>query len=200
MLAVDSADGAIIQDLLLPVETSEEFAQYVAQDLKIWPIWICPIRKKAGEGDIVGWPFYNTVEHTRGSGKKVPSKGKGALIFNFGVWGPTDPTPSAVYKTNRALEQKLRDMRGMKVPYAANFYTEEEFWNLYDKREYDRLRKKWHAEALPSMYDKVQRRQDQKETGDRKVRTETAALTWTETIFSIWPLTGLYQTFHALFG
>ncbi|OAL57034.1 FAD-binding domain-containing protein [Pyrenochaeta sp. DS3sAY3a] len=171
MLAVDSADGAIIQDLLLPAETSDEFAQYVAQDLKIWPIWICPIRKKAGEGDI-----------------KVSSRGKGALIFNFGVWGPTDPTPNAVYKTNRALEQKLRDLRGMKVPYAANFYTEDE------------LRKKWHAEALPSMYDKVRRKQDQREAGDGKVSAETAALTWTETIFSIWPLTGLYQMFHALFG
>ncbi|KAF2820006.1 hypothetical protein CC86DRAFT_449631 [Ophiobolus disseminans] len=115
MLATDSADGAIVQDLLLPCETSEAFVEYVATELEIWPLWICPIRKKAAA------------------------------------------EKQSVRKTNRNLEQKLRELRGMKVPYAANFYTEDEFWDLYDRQRYSDLQRKWHAEALPTMYDKVRR-------------------------------------------
>ncbi|KAF1841437.1 FAD-binding domain-containing protein [Cucurbitaria berberidis CBS 394.84] len=194
MLAADSADGAIIQDLLLPVDTSNAFTEYVAEELKIWPLWICPIRKKAADGNVWGWPFYQTRKQTTVGDPSI----RGELILNFGVWGPTDPTPSVVRKTNRDLEQKLRELRGMKVPYAANFYTEQEFWDLYDYKEYERLRKKWHAEALPDMYDKVRRKQDWG-TEEGEVELGVRETTWKELILQIWPLGGLYQTFHVLF-
>jgi delta24-sterol reductase len=45
----------------------------------------------------------------------------------------------------------------MKVPYAAAFYTEVEFWGLFDRERYERSRKRWHVEALPAIYDKIQR-------------------------------------------
>jgi delta24-sterol reductase len=127
MLSTDSADGAIIQDFLLPVETSEAFVEYIDKELGIWPIWICPIRRQAGGKENVGWPFY----------KSAVSEEKDEMTLNFGVWGPTDPTPEAFRRTNRVMEQKLRELRGMKVPYAANFYTEEEFWSLYDREKYE---------------------------------------------------------------
>ncbi|CAO2657668.1 Nn.00g037940.m01.CDS01 [Neocucurbitaria sp. VM-36] len=202
MLATDSADGAIIQDLLLPVETAEVFTEYVAEELKIWPLWICPIRKKAAEGDVWGWPFYKDRNQTSTRKLTLHPKSEvsvipGELTLNFGVWGPTDPTPSAVHKTNRDLEQKLRELHGMKVPYAANFYSEQEFWDLYDREEYERLRKKWHAEALPSMYDKVRRKRYQ-EGEETKVGPTVREMSWKESLLQIWPLAGLYQTFHVL--
>jgi delta24-sterol reductase len=61
----------------------------------------------------------------------------------------------------------------MKVPYSANYYTEAEFWNLYDREKYNTLRKKWHAEALPSMHDKVRRRQVDENEEDRPVPVPT---------------------------
>ncbi|EAT91866.1 hypothetical protein SNOG_00371 [Parastagonospora nodorum SN15] len=155
ILAVDSADGAIVQDLLLPVDTSEAFV------------------------------------------RAVPKK-KGELTLNFGVWGPTDPAPAAVRKTNRDLEQKPRELRGMKVPYAANFYTEDEFWSLYDRPKYDDLRKRWHAEALPSMYERVRRVQTQDISREEGTR-EPQGQTWKEAVLTTWPLGGLYRTYHVIF-
>ncbi|KAF2034420.1 FAD-binding domain-containing protein [Setomelanomma holmii] len=203
MLATDSADGAVIQDLLLPLETSGAFVEYVNEVLNIWPIWICPIRKHPDAANILGWPFYKAANATAGTSRSNSRRDgsastKGELILNFGVWGPTDPTPTAIQKTNRDLEQKLRELRGMKVPYAANFYTEEEFWALYDRDAYEKLRKKWHAEALPSMYDKVRRKQADTSGGDDSTK-RPQKLTWKEAILQIWPLGGLYQTFHVLF-
>jgi delta24-sterol reductase len=202
MSSTDSADGAIIQDLLLPVDTSEAFVEYVNEELNIWPLWICPIRRKAGGKEIVGWPFYKTENKsatTSGldNGKAVVLEEKDEITFNFGVWGPTDPTPAVFRKTNRRLEEKLGELRGMKVPYATNFYTEDEFWDLYDRRKYEELRKKWHAEALPNMYDKVRRRQSP-EAVEEKASEEPQPVTWKDRILQIWPLAGLYQMAHAV--
>jgi delta24-sterol reductase len=204
MLATDSADAAIVQDLLLPLETSEAFVDYIATELGIWPLWICPIRKKATAERIVGWPFYEAEGEGRAAVGQSLNKGnvswsKEELTLNFGVWGPTDPTPSAVRKTNRALEQKLRDLRGMKVPYAANFYSENEFWDLYDRKKYEHLRKKWHAEALPTMYDKVHRNQTFHEVEAEGYTEAKHGMNWKEKMLHTWPLGGLYQMFNVLF-
>jgi delta24-sterol reductase len=203
MLAADSADGAIVQDLLVPIDTSESFVDYIDKELKIWPLWICPTLKKGNSENIVGWPFYKTKDKTNTATKRIHTKStaskiKQDLVLNFGVWGPTDPTPTAVRKTNRDLEDKLRELCGMKVPYAANFYTEEEFWHLYDRSKYDELRKKWHAEALPSMYDKVRRGQPRDVNEEEQVK-EPQRQTWKEAVLTTWPLGGLYQTYHVLF-
>jgi delta24-sterol reductase len=202
MSSTDSADGAIIQDLLLPVDTSEAFVEYANEELNIWPLWICPIRKKAGGKEIVGWPFYKTENKsatTSGldNGKAVVLEEKDEIAFNFGAWGPTDPTPAVFRTTNRRLEEKLGELRGMKVLYAANFYTEDEFWDLYDRRKSEQLRKKWHAEALPNMYDKVRRRQSP-EAVEEKASEEPQPVTWKDRILQIWPLAGLYQMAHAV--
>ncbi|KAF1913575.1 hypothetical protein BDU57DRAFT_558579 [Ampelomyces quisqualis] len=202
MLATNTADGAVIQDLLLPVETSEAFVDYVDKELNIWPLWICPIRKKRTREGIVGWPFYKTESSTATTTEPNATNPahlnpKGDLTFNFGVWGPTDPTPAAVRKTNRNLEQKLRELRGMKVPYAANFYTEEEFWAQYDRPKYEQLRKKWHAEALPNMYDKVRRKKQ--DVDNDAADKEPEKLTFADKILRVWPIGGLYQTYCVVF-
>jgi delta24-sterol reductase len=80
----------------------------------------------------------------------------------------------------------------------SNFYTESEFWDLYDRPKYEMLRKKWHAEALPNMYDKVRRKPESEHNHDVSAE-DTGALTWKEWTLSIWPLAGLYQTCHVLF-
>lgn len=200
MLAGDTADTSIVQDLLLPLNASEAFVTYVGQELKIWPVWICPILKKSGAEDIVGWPFYKTHNDAKdaidvGSKTKPRPSSKDELTLNFGVWGPIDPDPTAVRTINRGLEQKLRELHGMKVPYAANHYTEEEFWELYDREKYDGLRKKWHAEALPNMYDKVRRKQDKHD--ERPMQDgRPEKMTMKERIMYTWPLGGLYQMYR----
>jgi delta24-sterol reductase len=164
MSSTDSADGAITQNLLLPVGTSEAFIEYVNEELSIWPLWIRSICEKTSGKENVGWPFHKTK--TQIAAAKNPDDGKATVLeekdemtFNFGVWGSTHAPPAVFRKTNRRLEEKLRDLGGMKVPYEANFYTEDEFCALYDRPKYEELRNKWHAEALPNMYDKVCRRQ-----------------------------------------
>lgn len=200
MLSTGSADFAIIQDLILPVETSEAFVDYVGKELKIWPLWVCPIRKKPEDGDVWGWPFWRestpTDDTVRKRGKHN-SAGKGELTLNFGVWGPAvgdDLVASG--ELNRQLEVRLKELHGMKVPYSAAFYTEEEFWTLYDRKRYNELRKKWHAEALSTVYDKIKRYEESVEDQDAG---EDEAMSLKERILWIWPFGGLYQLYRVLF-
>jgi hypothetical protein len=77
MLASGSADFAIVQDLIIPVETSEAFVDYVAKELQVWPLWICPVRKKVEDGDIWGWPFWKDKSATNDSVRKeTPEAGR----------------------------------------------------------------------------------------------------------------------------
>ena len=56
---------------------------------------------------------------------------------------------------NRAIEQKVLALRGKKWSYAYSFFTEKEFWQMYDKQSYIALRKKYHSENLPTIHDKI---------------------------------------------
>ncbi|KAN0116940.1 FAD-binding domain containing protein [Hyaloscypha variabilis] len=117
----------IIQDLGLP--------------LGIYPLWLCPLR--------IG----RDVNFQRvGRGGNVDEL---ELAINVGVWGPGPDNFREFVDENRRLERRLGEIGGRKWLYAHTYYTEEEFWKLYSKEEYERLRRKYCAETLPNIYTKV---------------------------------------------
>lgn len=92
-----------------------------------------------------------------------PASGHGAseLILNVGLWGPCPTKRQGEFVTlNMDLENKLFELSGGKALYAHTFYTEDEFWRVYNRNRYDALRKKYGATTLPSAYDKVKRPSD----------------------------------------
>ena len=76
----------------------------------------------------------------------------------------------------------------MKWLYAHAYYTEDEFWNIYDRKWYDALRVKYHATSLPSVYDKVKI-----DINAQKKRSVSG-------IWAIWPLSGLYGVAKVVVG
>ena len=56
---------------------------------------------------------------------------------------------------NRKLELHASELYGAKLLYARTYYTEEEFWRIYKREPYDEVRKKYKAEGLPNVYDKL---------------------------------------------
>ncbi|EAW07036.1 FAD binding domain protein [Aspergillus clavatus NRRL 1] len=50
---------------------------------------------------------------------------------------------------NRRLKGKVHALGGKKWLYAHAYYTEDEFWPLYNRSENDRLRDRYHASYLP---------------------------------------------------
>ena len=117
-------------------------------------------------------------------------------IISIGVWGPCMPRGTDFVVLNRALEAKVASLGGLKWVYAHNHYTPSEFWSNYDKQWYDNLREKYHAEYLPSMYEKTKFDWEAEEKAIR-----SSWLRWVcSFVWWIWPVPGIYGLVCCLVG
>lgn len=173
------ASKYIIQDLLLPDTTAGEFIKWVSIRFGFWPLWLCPL--KLGQ-QISMHP-------------KVATGPEDDVSFvNVGVWGPGPPNYAQFVELNRQLEQKLRELGGIKWLYAQAYYTEEEFWDIYDKPWYDGLREKYRATHLPTVYQKVH---VDLSNMDKKPETWSG---WVKSlIWNVWPVSGVYGVLKTLY-
>jgi FAD/FMN-containing dehydrogenase len=153
----------VVQDLAMPYESAAEFVDFAHEKFGIYPLWLCPLK----EGRV---PTFHP--HNR--------KTKSDQVINVGLWGASSGDRHEFIRKNRSLETKLKELGGMKWLYAQAFYTKQEFWETYDKEWYDRLREKYHATYLPTVYDKVNT-----EVKNGQPRS------WISFILQIWPLPGI---------
>lgn len=159
----------IVQDIAMPFATAEALVDYTAQELSIWPLWLCPLKRRAPP---TFHPFTTTPVAAAAAAAAPPTDNRmgiyneqqqqqqeeAPMMLNIGVWGWGPSDPATFQAANRALEHKIRDLGGMKWLYAHTYYDEPEFWSMYGGREwYDALRHKYKADVagLPSVYDKV---------------------------------------------
>lgn len=157
-----TSQTCIIQDLAIPRDRCVEFVQFLEERLKIYPLWLCPI--KDSPRGIMRRPKGTANQAFPRDSIQGPSPCPSYSI-DIGVWGVpnhgNDPysrdTVDKFVGDNRAIERKLAETHGLKWLYAQKFYTEEEFWTVYDRAEYDKLRERWKANRLPSVFDKVKR-------------------------------------------
>ena len=162
----------VVQDLALPYATAQEFMEYADETFGIYPLWLCPLKQSPLP------TIHPHLNEKEADGKTLKP------MLNIGLWGWGPPSHDEFVKKNRDLEHKLRILGGMKWLYAHTYYTEDEFWNVYDRPWYDALREKYNATTLPSVYDKV------------KVDIETgrgaADRTVKESLIKRWPFGGIY--------
>lgn len=126
----------VVQDLTIPLDKSIEFLGYIDKKTHIYPLWLCPVK-----------PEPRSPLSCNGLGTP--------LAMNIGVWGPRIANYKKFKKLNRDIETELTRYHGKKWMYAHTYYTEADFWGIYDKKWYDALRTKYKATTLPNMYDKV---------------------------------------------
>jgi len=174
----------IIQDVAIPYPKAEEFMEYLDTTFKQYPIWLCPL-KQSGK---------NASTHALQTSKTTQVHPE--TMLNFGVWGPGPTSRPEFVKWNRDFEHKVQELGGQKWLYAQAYYTKEEFDQIYKREAYDKLRKKYGAEYLPSVYDKVKVDFEKEE---RALRDSRRLQLWT-LFWSIWPLAGLCGVWKSLLG
>ncbi|WP_067963864.1 FAD-binding oxidoreductase [Nocardiopsis trehalosi] len=120
----------LIQDIEVGVERGAEFLEFFHAEIGMSPVWMCPLRLRekpaAGtEGHV--WPLY-PLEQDR-------------LYVNFGFWGlvPMRPGQRRAHH-NRLVEEEVSRLGGHKSLYSDAFYSEDEFWGLYNGEDYRRLK------------------------------------------------------------
>ena len=104
--------------------------------------------------------FILTLEFITMNSACAISNGSGGLDFakklyvNFGFWGMLE-TKDKNGHYNRLIEKKVTALRGNKSLYSNAYYTESEFWSIYNKPLYHALKNKYDPEnKLNTLYDK----------------------------------------------
>jgi delta24-sterol reductase len=172
------AKQTIIQDYGVPYGSAAEFIQWTDERTGIWPLWLCPVKSAPRD------------ERSFSQGNNINEE----ILLDVGIWdmGPQDR--QAFIKLNREFEAKVTELGGMKCLYAHSYYTEQEFWDIYDEEKYVALRSQYHAQSLPSVYDKVK----------VDLQGARASETWSEwaqrQVWDTWPLGGLYGVASATKG
>ena len=176
--AAGFAKENIVQDCGLPASTVQRFIEYIDAETGLYPLWLCPLTLP-----------------TRAEKSLNPAKCD-ELVINVGVWGPGPRNSDKFVLLNRSIEQKVLELGGLKCLYARAYYTEEEFWKIYDRNWYEALREKYGAKLLPSVYDKIK--------VDLLPGRTAAGLDWRSwfrlKLWETWPVAGLYGVAKVIVG
>ncbi|KAJ5476897.1 hypothetical protein N7475_002626 [Penicillium sp. IBT 31633x] len=184
----------IIQDVGVPISTAPEFLDWLdrPENFGQYPLWLCPL-PPAKAGGLEGQSVHD--------GNAISADTQKTQLLNFGIWGPAITTDQAGFVAqNRRLEHKVQNLGGKKWLYAHTYYTEDEFWGIYNKPTYDSLRGKYHAQHLPNLYDKVKVHESDL-PGAHRGEFETG---WKGSVkralWDVWPFCGLYGVYKAWRG
>ena len=130
---------SVIQDVDIPIARAAEFLDFLHREVGILPIWVCPIR-----------------EPDRGSEATLYPLPRGTLSVNFGFWDTVlSREPRARGFVNRRIERKVTDLGGIKSLYSDSYFTESEFWSIYDQSAYAALKARYDPSgALDDLYAK----------------------------------------------
>lgn len=175
------ADQYVVQDIGFPHSKLSSFIDYTDETMGFYPLWLCPLKMQE---DL-------SLRPRDQSTYMQDSRYPGSMI-NVGLWGPGATDYDKFIKLNREIEHKTAELGGLKCFYAQAFYTEDEFWNIYDKEWYDDLRQKYKASGLPSVYDKVNAaylnwKPKSKQTFRERLKAKSQRLR---------PFNGIYGVFH----
>lgn len=135
-----ASQSYICQDLMIPQATMVPFLEFLDKEFNMYPIGGCPIKPEP----------------------RSPLQCNGIdtdLLFNVGVYGLKVSPYEKFIEANRLIESKTNQLGGKKWFYSHNYYTETEFWNVYDKSWYEKLRRKYKATTLPDIFTRTQVKQ-----------------------------------------
>jgi Delta24-sterol reductase len=173
----------IVQDIAIPYEHASEFLAYLDTNFRNYPIWLCPLKTRNGlETSQSGLLLPAEVNYGQ-----IDMTASSNMMMNFGVWGPGQTDPDEFVSWNKAFEDKINSLGGFKWLYGHQYYTEQQFWEIYDKKKHDELRQKYKVSHLASLYDKVKVK-----SGPTKQPQASLWLSLLAFFWSIWPLAGLY--------
>ncbi len=134
---------SVIQDVSVPIANAPAFFQFMHAEIGITPFWNCPFYPYDATAN---FDLFNTAPNQ--------------LYMNFGFWDML-PSTQAPGHYNRLVENKVRELGGIKSLYSNVFYSEAEFWNIIDRDHYRMLKQKYDAtHTFKDLYQKCTEKTD----------------------------------------
>ncbi len=132
---------SVIQDVDIPLGRAAEFLEFFRREIRILPIWVCPIRSATD----VKFPLYPVQP--------------GEIHVNFGFWSSVPRRGREDGYYNRLIEKKVTELGGIKSLYSTSYFPEEEFWTIYSKPAYDTVKATYDpSHRFKNLYEKAVQR------------------------------------------
>lgn len=109
-------------DVFVPMSKAAEFMAWYEREVGFFPLWCVPYRRVHDYEWLVDeyWA-------------KLPDR----MFLDLAIYGMRQPRGRNVH---REIEVKLRELGGIKTLISHNYYGEDEFWQLFNKRNYDAVK------------------------------------------------------------
>jgi FAD/FMN-containing dehydrogenase len=112
----------ITLDVFVPFSKVPEFLTWYAQTFGFYPLWCVPYRR-VRDYEWLDDSFWRTLPDP--------------LFLDLAIYGMRQRGP---VNYHRVMEEKLRELGGIKTLIAHNYYGEAEFWSIWNKRNYDAVK------------------------------------------------------------
>jgi len=140
--AIDRVRGvhgeSVIQDVDVPIEHAPGFLAFLAREIGIWPVWMCPIGPRANASRFTLYPMEQR------------------WYVNFGFWDVVrgrDAHERGHF--NRLIEREVMRLGGIKSLYSESFFPRDEFDAAYGGAAYRALKAKYDPRGrFPTLYEK----------------------------------------------
>jgi FAD/FMN-containing dehydrogenase len=112
----------ITLDVFVPFSRVPEFLAWYEREFQFYPLWCVPYRR-VRDYEWLDDSFYTALGDR--------------LFLDLAIYGMRQRGPR---NHHRLMEHKLREIGGIKTLIAHNYYEEDEFWSIWNKRNYDAVK------------------------------------------------------------
>jgi hypothetical protein len=112
----------VILDVFLPFSRAPAFMAWYQREIGHYPLWCVPY-KRVRDSEWLDESFYTGLDDP--------------LFLDLAIYGMAQPPGKNIH---RMIEVKLRELGGVKTLISHNYDSRNEFWSIWNKRNYDRVK------------------------------------------------------------
>jgi hypothetical protein len=112
----------ITVDTFLPFSRLKEFLEWYATAFGHYPLWVVPYAR-VHDYEWLNDSFWAKLDDT--------------LMVDIAIYGMKQRGDTNYY---RLMEEKLQELNGIKTLISYNYYQETEFWQIFNRRNYDAVK------------------------------------------------------------
>ena len=120
LLSDDRPDVTV--DTFIPFSRLKEFLEWYAKDFGHFPLWVVP---------------YARVHDYEWLTDSYWEKLRDKLMIDIAIYGMKQRGDTNYY---RLMEEKLQELNGIKTLISYNYYKEDEFWQIFNRKNYDTVK------------------------------------------------------------
>ncbi len=119
---LDDERPDVTVDTFLPFSRLKEFLEWYTLDFGHFPLWVVPY-KRVHDYEWLDDSFWNGMNDE--------------LLVDIAIYGMKQRGETNYY---RLMEEKLQELNGVKTLISYNYYSQDEFWGIFNKKNFEAVK------------------------------------------------------------